>query len=60
MAEVMGQRSGVVAIVGELVARRMPEHVPVHWERYPRCSASSLTPQEPNVVTVVPASVTNT
>jgi hypothetical protein len=48
VAEVVRQRPCVVAIVGELVAGRVPQHVRVNLEREFRCSAGSLDhPQEP-------------
>ena len=48
MAEVVRQRSGIVAIVRQLIPARVPQHVRVHAERQP-CSfaAPRNHPQEP-------------
>ena len=33
MPKVMRERAGILALVGELVARRMPQHVGMNWKR---------------------------
>src|SRR5262245_9000813 len=49
MPKVVGQRSCVVAIVGQLVPRRMPQHVWVHWKRKARSPSGPLDhAQEPS------------
>ena len=32
MTEVMRQRPSVLSLVGELIARRMPQHMGMNWE----------------------------
>src|SRR5215813_3349872 len=48
MPEVMRQRASILALVGELVSRRMPQHMRMNWEWELSGSARSLDhPQEP-------------
>ena len=34
MAEIVLQGSGIVPVVGKLIAARMPQHVRMQWERH--------------------------
>ena len=34
VAEIVLQGSGIVTVVGKLIAARMPQHVRVQWERH--------------------------
>jgi hypothetical protein len=48
MTEIMGERSCILALVGELVTRRMPQHVRMNWKRKLSGYASTLDhSQEP-------------
>src|SRR5262249_47785035 len=46
MAEIVRQRPSILALIGELIARRMPQHVRMNWKWKPRSLASTLD-QEP-------------
>ena len=35
VAEIVLQGSGIVPVVGKLIAARMPQHVRMQWERHP-------------------------
>jgi len=35
VTEIVLQGSGVVPVVGKLIAARMPQHVRMQWERHP-------------------------
>jgi len=48
MPKIMRERAGILALVGELVARRMSQHMRMDWERKLGGSAGALDhPQEP-------------
>ncbi len=52
MPEVMGKRSGIVAVIGKLVAGRMAQHMGMDREGKPRSNASALNhSQEPSMAT---------
>ena len=42
MAKIVLQGSGVVPVVGKLIAARMPQHVRMQWERHPSGLAEPL------------------
>ena len=42
MAEIVLQGSGIVPVVGKLIAARMPQHVRMQWERHPGGLAEPL------------------
>jgi hypothetical protein len=42
VAEIVLQGSGIVPIVGKLIAARMPQHVRMQWERHPGGLAEPL------------------
>jgi dihydrodipicolinate synthase/N-acetylneuraminate lyase len=49
MPEIMCKASGVVAVIGELIPRRMSQHVGMHREGEFRGAARALNhPQEPS------------
>ena len=49
MPQIMRQAPSILALVGELIARRMSEHVWMNWERQLSGSAGTLDhPQEPS------------
>jgi hypothetical protein len=35
VAEIVLQGSGIVPVVGKLIAARIPQHVRMQWERHP-------------------------
>jgi hypothetical protein len=41
MAQIMGEAASVLALVGELVSRRMPQHMRMNWER--KLSGSTIS-----------------
>ena len=42
VAEIVLQGSGIVPVVGKLIAARMPQHVRMQWERHPGGLAEPL------------------
>jgi hypothetical protein len=42
VAEIVLQGSGIVSVVGKLIAARMPQHVRMQWERHPGGLAGPL------------------
>jgi hypothetical protein len=42
VAEIVLQGTGIVPVVGKLIAARMPQHVRMQWERHPGGLAEPL------------------